>query len=65
MCKKDKNSPDINTYYFVLYTLYSFRHGKMYRYDTGRYDINSLVSFAKEWYKNVRAEKVPVPQSPL
>ncbi|GAB1859918.1 Thioredoxin domain-containing protein [Camponotus japonicus] len=42
-----------------------FRHGKMYRYDTGRYDINSLVSFAKEWYKNVRAEKVPVPQSPF
>ncbi|XP_032691064.1 uncharacterized protein LOC116853877 [Odontomachus brunneus] len=42
-----------------------FRHGKMYRYETGRHDINSLVSFAKEWYKNVKAEKVPVPQSPF
>lgn len=51
--------------HFALYSLHSFRHGKMYRYETGRHDINSLVSFAKEWYKNVKAEKVPVPQSPL
>ncbi|XP_020284633.1 thioredoxin domain-containing protein isoform X2 [Pseudomyrmex gracilis] len=42
-----------------------FRHGKMYRYDTDKYDIKSLVSFAKEWYRNVKAEKVPVPQSPF
>ena len=37
----------------------------MYRYQITKYDINSFVSFAKEWYKNARAESVPVPQSPL
>lgn len=63
VCKRDAKNSLILTH-INLY-LYSFRHGKMYRYDTGRYDIISLVSFAKEWYKNVRAEKVPVPQSPL
>ncbi|XP_006615349.1 thioredoxin domain-containing protein [Apis laboriosa] len=42
-----------------------FRHGKMYRYQITKYDINSFVSFAKEWYKNARAESVPVPQSPF
>ncbi|XP_076173024.1 thioredoxin domain-containing protein [Ptiloglossa arizonensis] len=42
-----------------------FRHGKMYRYLISTYDINALVSFAKDWYKNARAEPVPVPQSPF
>ncbi|XP_076249614.1 thioredoxin domain-containing protein isoform X2 [Calliopsis andreniformis] len=42
-----------------------FRHGKMYRYEIPKYDINSFVSFANDWYKNVRAEPVPVPQSPF
>ncbi|KOC70315.1 Thioredoxin domain-containing protein [Habropoda laboriosa] len=42
-----------------------FRHGKMYRYQIPKYDINSFVSFAKEWYRNARAEIVPVPQSPF
>ncbi|XP_012141214.1 thioredoxin domain-containing protein [Megachile rotundata] len=42
-----------------------FRHGKMYRYQIPKYDINSFVSFAKEWYRNARAETVPVPQSPF
>lgn len=42
-----------------------FRHGKLYRYDTARYDVASLVSFAREWYRNVKAEKVPVPQTPF
>lgn len=42
-----------------------FRHGKMYRYQIPKYDINSFVSFAKDWYKNARAENVPVPQSPF
>lgn len=42
-----------------------FRHGKMYRYQIPRYDINSFISFAKNWYKNARAENVPVPQTPF
>ncbi|KAK0161432.1 hypothetical protein PV327_009903 [Microctonus hyperodae] len=42
-----------------------FRQGKMYRYQIPKYDINSLVSFAKEWYRNAQSEKVPVPQSPF
>ncbi|XP_053984891.1 thioredoxin domain-containing protein [Hylaeus anthracinus] len=42
-----------------------FRHGKMYRYQIPKYDINAFVSFAKDWYKNARAETVPVPQSPF
>ncbi|CAL7939191.1 unnamed protein product [Xylocopa violacea] len=46
-------------------TFIFFRHGKMYRYQIPKYDINSFVSFAKEWYRNARAEPVPVPQSPF
>ncbi|KZC07712.1 PREDICTED: uncharacterized protein LOC107185988 [Dufourea novaeangliae] len=42
-----------------------FRHGKMYRYQIPKYDINAFVLFAKEWYRNARAEAVPVPQSPF
>ncbi|XP_001605564.1 uncharacterized protein LOC100121961 [Nasonia vitripennis] len=42
-----------------------FRHGKMYRYLIPKYDVKSFVSFAKDWYKNAHAEKVPVPQSPF
>ncbi|XP_031839074.1 protein disulfide-isomerase A4 [Nomia melanderi] len=42
-----------------------FRHGKMYRYEIPKYDINAFVSFAKDWYKNARAEIVPVPQTPF
>ncbi|KAL6262889.1 hypothetical protein P5V15_005678 [Pogonomyrmex californicus] len=38
-----------------------FRHGKMYRYDMGAYDIASLMSFAQEWYKDIRPEEVPPP----
>ena len=38
-----------------------FRHGKMYRYQIPKYDINSFVSFAKEWYRNARVETVPTP----
>ncbi|XP_018322234.2 thioredoxin domain-containing protein [Agrilus planipennis] len=42
-----------------------FRQGKMYRYEIRNYDVKSLVSFATEFYKNIRAEKVPVPKSPF
>ncbi|KAG7197694.1 hypothetical protein KM043_014455 [Ampulex compressa] len=42
-----------------------FRHGKMYRYQIHAYEISNFVSFALEWYKNARAEQVPVPQTPF
>lgn len=48
-----------------IFIIISFRHGKMYRYQIPKYDVNSLVSFARDWYRNAHAEKVPVPQSPL
>ena len=50
-----------------MYLIYfcRFKQGKMYRYQIPKYDVSSFVSFAKDWYKNARMEKVPVPQSPL
>ncbi|XP_033215332.1 protein disulfide-isomerase A4 [Belonocnema kinseyi] len=42
-----------------------FRQGRMYRYQIPKYDVSSFASFAKDWYKNARTEKVPVPQSPF
>lgn len=44
---------------------YRFKQGKMYKYDIHKYDINSFVSFAQDWYKNVSPEKVPSPKTPL
>lgn len=41
------------------------RQGKFYRYEIPNFDIESFVSFAQEFYKNARAEKVPVPSSPF
>lgn len=32
----------------------------MYRYEMGKYDVDSLLSFSSAWYKNIRAEKVPI-----
>ncbi|XP_033329597.1 protein disulfide-isomerase A4 [Megalopta genalis] len=46
-------------------TFIFFRHGKMYRYEIPKHETNAFVSFAKDWYKNLRAEPVPVPQSPF
>ncbi|XP_060526097.1 thioredoxin domain-containing protein [Cylas formicarius] len=42
-----------------------FRRGKMYQYHNEDYDVTSLVSFAQDWYKNVKPESVPVPKSPF
>ncbi|XP_012289040.1 thioredoxin domain-containing protein [Orussus abietinus] len=42
-----------------------FKQGKMYRYQIPKYDVSSFVSFARDWYKNARSERVPVPQSPF
>lgn len=38
-----------------------FREGKMYRYETKKYDLPSLTSFVNSWFRNVKAS--PVPQS--
>ncbi|BES95551.1 unnamed protein product [Nesidiocoris tenuis] len=46
-------------------TFLFFRLGKMYHYNIPRYDVASFVSFASDWYKNARSEKVPVPKSPF
>jgi len=42
-----------------------FRQGKMYNYHIHQYDVQSFVSFAQDWYKNVKGERVPVPKSPF
>ncbi|CAG9795241.1 unnamed protein product [Diatraea saccharalis] len=42
-----------------------FRLGKVYRYDLPNNDIKSFVSFAQDWYKNVKGEKVPLVSSPF
>lgn len=41
------------------------RQGKFYRYEASLYDIKSFASFAQEFYKNSKAEKIEVPTSPL
>uniref|UniRef100_A0A6M2DWL0 Putative thioredoxin domain-containing protein n=1 Tax=Xenopsylla cheopis TaxID=163159 RepID=A0A6M2DWL0_XENCH len=42
-----------------------FHQGKMYRYNLPKQDIKSFVSFAQEWYKNAKAETVPLPKAPF
>lgn len=46
-------------------TFILFRLGNMYRYNLHKYDVSSLSSFAVDWYKNARTERVPVPKSPF
>ncbi|XP_055525888.1 thioredoxin domain-containing protein [Wyeomyia smithii] len=46
-------------------TVIFLRQGKFYRYEVGKMDIKSLVSFAQDWYKNTTPHKVPVPPSPF
>ncbi|KAL3280350.1 hypothetical protein HHI36_017839 [Cryptolaemus montrouzieri] len=46
-------------------TFILFHQGKMYRYLIQKYDIPSLVSFAQDWYRNMKAEKVPPQKSPF
>ncbi|XP_050087193.1 thioredoxin domain-containing protein [Anopheles aquasalis] len=41
------------------------RQGKYYRYEITKYDIKSFVTFAQDWYKNAKGERVPVPLSPF
>ncbi|XP_046962907.1 thioredoxin domain-containing protein [Vanessa cardui] len=42
-----------------------FRLGKVYRYDLPKNDIKSFVTFAQDWYKNSKAEAVPLLSSPF
>ena len=37
----------------------------MYRYTLEKYDPESLMSFMNGFYKNLPAEKIPLPKSPL
>ncbi|KAJ1527916.1 hypothetical protein ONE63_007851 [Megalurothrips usitatus] len=46
-------------------TFILFRQGRMYRYQIPKYDVASFVSFATDWYKNSKAESIPVPKSPF
>ncbi|XP_060078271.1 uncharacterized protein LOC132557762 [Ylistrum balloti] len=44
-------------------TTYFFRLGRMYHYfseEQDQYHINQLVSFVSSWYKNVKAQSVPI-----
>ncbi|CAH1404041.1 unnamed protein product [Nezara viridula] len=52
------NIAEVPTFLFL-------RLGKMYRYNIPKYDVPSLVAFASDWYKNAKAEKVPLPKSPF
>lgn len=42
-----------------------FHQGKMYRYHIQKYDVDSFVDFAKNWFRNLTPEKVPLPKSPF
>ncbi|KAJ3664986.1 hypothetical protein Zmor_000512 [Zophobas morio] len=42
-----------------------FKLGKLYRYQIKKYDIASFVSFAQEWYKNMKPERIPLPKTPF
>ncbi|CAH2071351.1 unnamed protein product, partial [Iphiclides podalirius] len=42
-----------------------FRLGKVYRYDLPKHDVISFVSFAQDWYRNSKAEAVPLLASPF
>lgn len=42
-----------------------FKQGKLFRYEIPNYDVASFVSFAQDWYKNAKSERVPLPKSPF
>nr|CAD7401571.1 unnamed protein product [Timema cristinae] len=46
-------------------TFVLLRQGKLYRYNIPKYDVGSFAAFATDWYKNARAEPIPVPKSPF
>lgn len=48
-----------------LPSLIFYRHGKLYRYEIEKYDIESLSSFITGWYKNAQGESIPLPKTPF
>ncbi|VVD01825.1 thioredoxin domain-containing protein [Leptidea sinapis] len=42
-----------------------FRLGKVYRYDLPNYDVKSFITFAQDWYRNVKGDAVPLLSSPF
>lgn len=48
-----------------LHLFFSFRLGKVYKFDLQKTDIKSFVSFAEDWYKHSKMENVPLEVSPL
>lgn len=49
----------------ILLYWFSIRQGNFYRYEIPKFDVKSFVSFAQEWYRNARTEKIKAPASPL
>lgn len=45
--------------------LFSFRLGKMYRYTLEKFDPESMANFVEGFYKNLPAENIPPPKTPL
>lgn len=39
------------------------KQGKVYRFNLKKYDIETFVGFATDWYRRISAEKVPVPKT--
>lgn len=48
-----------------LFPIFSIRQGKFYRYEINKYDVQSLISFVQEWYKNSTPEKINPPPTQL
>ncbi|XP_045473580.1 uncharacterized protein LOC123679998 [Harmonia axyridis] len=46
-------------------TFILFRRGNMYRYRFQKYDFDSLALFAKDSFRNMKAEKIPLPKTPF
>ena len=44
---------------------FSFRLGKMYRYTLEKFDPESMANFVEGFYKNLPAENIPPPKTPL
>lgn len=42
-----------------------FRHGKMYKYELDAYSVPNFVDFATDFYRNSKAQSIPVPKSPF
>ena len=49
----------------IWYIFPTFRLGKMYRYTVEKLVLASLEAFATVFYKNMKAEPVSLPKTPL